>query len=359
VTTRVVVVDPREPAADALADAVAVLHRGGLVAFPTETVYGLGSNALDAAAVERIFRAKGRPPTDPMIVHLADVLSLQHVADQIPDSVTDLARAFWPGPLTLILRKQPSVPDVVSAGLATIGVRVPSHPVAHRLLQDARMPLAAPSANRFSRPSPTTAAHVLNDLDGAIDLILDGGPADIGVESTILDLTVSPPLVRRPGGVPLEDIRRLLPDAESLSAALDRAQPQPAPGQMVRHYAPRAPLTLYVGSIQRVSQRVASDARRAASAGSHVGILAPAEDLVALAPRLAAAAAVGRIVTRRYGSRKRPEEAARDLFAALRALDEEPVDLILATAAPSDGLGAAIIDRLSRAAEGRVVVLQE
>lgn len=357
--TRVIRVDPHDPDSAAIAEAAATLTRGGLVAFPTETVYGLGANALSEAAVGGIYRAKGRPPTDPMIVHIAHVDQLPGIADEVPPIVADLARRFWPGPLTLILPKRASVPDVVSAGLPTIGVRIPSHTVSRRLLSQLALPVAAPSANRFSHPSPTTAEHVLHDLDGLIDLVIDGGPTSIGIESTILDLTVSPPLVRRPGRASLDDIREILPDVQSVTATLGTRYPQPAPGQLLRHYAPRARLTLYVGSVDCVSQRVAADARASVAAGSRVGILAPEEDLLALAPRLAAVAARGRILSKRYGSRRNQDEAAHDLFRALREIDEDDVDVILALAPGAQGIGIAVIDRLTRAADGRVVYLQE
>ncbi len=353
--TRVLVVDSRQPDPDAIAQAAAALGGGGLVAFPTETVYGLGAHALDPAAVDRLFRAKGRPPTDPVIVHIAGADQLDGLARDVPPIARTLARAFWPGPLTLILPKRATVPDAVTAGQPTVGVRVPSHPVAQRLLERAGVPVAAPSANRFSRPSPTRAAHVLTDLDGVVDIVLDGGPTPIGVESTILDLTVSPPLVRRPGGVSVDDIRAFVEDVQAVSDVRDPAAAQPASGQLQKHYAPRAGLTLYVGPVDRVAARLADDARAHAAAGSRVGVLAPEEDLLALAPRLAAAAAAGRIVTRRYGSRRQRADAARDLFAALRDLDGEGVDVILAAAPDPQDIGLAIIDRLTRAADGRVI----
>jgi L-threonylcarbamoyladenylate synthase len=357
VTTRVVHVDAADPDPQAIADAAAILRGGGLVAFPTETVYGLGAHALDAAAVERIFAAKGRPATDPVIVHLASAAQLLDVARDVPACAGALADRFWPGALTLILPKRPEVPDAVTAGLPTVGVRVPSHPIAQRLLAAAGIPIAAPSANRFSKPSPTTAAHVVADLDGRIELVIDGGATSIGLESTILDLTVDPPIVRRPGGVPAEWLRALLPQVQSGHATLHAWVPQLAPGQLLRHYAPQAALTLYRGPIDAVTARVSADARTAAARGSRVGILAPEEDLLVMAPRLAAAAASGRITTERYGSRARPDLAAHELFGALRALDASGVDLIFASAPEEGELAAAVIDRLTRAAEGRVVKL--
>jgi L-threonylcarbamoyladenylate synthase len=355
--TRVIAVDPDRPDVASIREAAAVLRHGGLVAFPTETVYGLGAHALDVSAVARIFEAKGRPFTDPVIVHLASVEQLATVARDIPTIARDLAAAFWPGALTLILNKVEAVPDVVTAGLSTVGVRVPSHPIAHALLAEASIPVAAPSANRFSRPSPTLAEHVLTDLTGRIDLLLDGGPSTIGVESTILDLSVTPPVVRRPGGVLLHQIKAILPDVVSMSDVGAEGRAQIAPGQLLRHYAPKARLTLYLGDVEAVAMRVASEVRSAVASGQRVGVLAPEEDLMELAPRLAAVAGSGRVVTRRCGSRADREEAARDLFRVLRELDGEGVDVIYATAPIGQGVDAAINDRLTRAAEGRVVAL--
>lgn len=353
--TRVLVVDPQHPDRAHIREAAAVLRAGGLVAFPTETVYGLGAHALNAAAVARIFEVKGRPPTDPMIVHLAGVDQVEEIAQAIPPAAQEVAAALWPGALTLILEKQSFVPDVVTAGLPTVAVRVPSHPIASALLAAAGVPVAAPSANRFSYPSPTRAEHVLADLDGVVDIVIDGGATPIGVESTILDFTVTPPLVRRPGGVALADIRRLVPDARMVSEALNPARAQPAPGQLLRHYAPRAALTLYVGDVGQVVERMGNDIRSAAASGLRVGVLAPEEDLIALAPRVAAVGGSGRVVTMRCGSRRDPDETARDLFRALRALDNEATNVIFASAPEGNGINAAILDRLTRAADGRVV----
>ena len=311
--TRVVVIDPQHPDLARIREVAAVVRAGGLVAFPTETVYGLGAHALNAAAVARIFEAKGRPPTDPMIVHLAGVDQVEQIAKAVPPAARDLAAAFWPGALTLILEKQSIVPDVVTAGLPTVAIRVPSHPIARALLAAAGVPVAAPSANRFGYPSPTRAEHVLADLDGVVDIVIDGGATPIGVESTILDFTVTPPLVRRPGGVALADIRRLVPDARSVSEALNQARAQPAPGQLLRHYAPRATLTLYVGDMGQVVERMGNDIRSAVASGLRAGVLAPEEDLIALAPRVAAVGGSGRVVTMRCGSRRDREETARDL----------------------------------------------
>ncbi len=353
-TTRVLSVDSTQPDPAVIEEAAAALRAGQLVAFPTETVYGLGANALDPAAVARIFEAKGRPATDPLIVHLAHIGQLSTCASHVPPAARKLGLAFWAGPLTIILPKKPQIPDSVTAGLPSVALRVPSHRVARALMEMAGVPVAAPSANRFSRPSPTTAAHVLADLDGRVDVVLDGGPADIGLESTIVDFTVDPPVMRRPGGLTLEQIRSVVPEVISVSQQGRAAVAQIAPGQLTRHYAPRAELTLYTGAAERVIQAVAAQSRTLAAKGSRIGILAPEEDLLALAPELAALAAAGRVEVQPYGLRTDPQRSARELFAALRALDATGVTYILATAIDADGLGLAVVDRLTRAAEGRV-----
>lgn len=319
--------------------AATLLRRGGLVAFPTETVYGLGAHALDAQAVRRIFIAKGRPADDPLIVHLADSDQVQRVA-QLNDIACQLARRFWPGPLTLVLPKQPDVPGVVTAGLATVGVRVPAHPVASSLLAAADVPVAAPSANLFGRPSPTTAQHVLDDLDGRIEALLDGGPTTVGVESTIVDVSSDMPRLLRPGGVPVEDLeaflglRLLVADA---SAQAHTEGPQLAPGMLAAHYAPRTPLILVAGARELV-QRV----QQALDEGKRVGVLALQEDLEALP-----ADTVPEVV----GTWSDPARSATRLFEALRALDARGLDALFARqlADPAAGLGRALADRLRRA----------
>jgi L-threonylcarbamoyladenylate synthase len=254
----------------------------------------------------------------------------------------------------LILKKRLEVPDLVTAGLDTVAVRVPSHRVARALMEMAAVPIAAPSANRFSRPSPTTAAHVLEDLDGRVDLVLDGGPTDIGLESTIVDFTTDPPVMRRPGGITLEQLHALVPEIVAATGQANTDQPQVAPGQMTRHYAPRAALTLYDGPIDAVRRRVAADLRSLTAAGERVGVLAPEEDLAALAPEMAARASAGRIETIPYGSRSDLEQCGRGLYAAIRAIDASGVTQILAVGVGAEGLGRAIHDRLTRAADGRV-----
>ena len=352
--TRVIDVDRERPDPAAIEEAAQLLRDGKLVVFPTETVYGLGAHALDPIAVQKIFDAKERPANDPLIVHLAHIGQVNQCAAGMPAGARKLALSFWAGPLTLILQKKPEVPDLVTAGLPSVALRVPSHRVARALMEMAGIPIAAPSANRFSRPSPTTAAHVIDDLDGRVDLILDGGPTDIGLESTIVDFTADPPVLRRPGGITFEQVRSLVPEVIVQSGQRGAEEPQSAPGQMTRHYAPKAELTLYEGPSDAVVRRVAADLRSATAAGDRVGILAPEEDLLALAPDIAARATSGRIETIPYGSRNDLERSARELYASIRTLDATGVAKIFAIGVGAEGLARAIHDRLIRAADGRV-----
>jgi L-threonylcarbamoyladenylate synthase len=352
--TRVIQLDRDRPDPGAIEEAAALLKAGKLVVFPTETVYGLGAHALDPSAVQKIFDAKERPANDPLIVHIAHIGQVNQCAIGMPAGARKLGLSFWAGPLTLILKKKPEVPDLVTAGLDSVALRVPAHRVARALMEMAGVPVAAPSANRFSRPSPTTAQHVLEDLDGRVDLILDAGPTDIGLESTIVDFTVDPPVIRRPGAITYEQVHSLVPDVLIAEGRANADEPQLAPGQLTRHYAPNAEMTLYEGPADRVVERIAADARTAVAKGNRVGILAPEEDLTALAPLIAPSAAVGKIEVRPYGSRRDLERAGRELFAAIRALDATGVSVIFSSSIGSDGLARAIRDRLMRAAEGRI-----
>ena len=358
--TRVIQVDREKPDPAAIEEAAAALRAGRLVVFPTETVYGLGAHALDPIAVQKIFEAKERPANDPLIVHIAHIGQVNQCAAGMPAGARKLALSFWAGPLTLVLTKKPAVPDSVTAGLPSVALRVPAHRVARALMEMAGIPIAAPSANRFSRPSATTAAHVIEDLDGRVDVILDAGPADIGLESTIVDFTLDPPVLRRPGGITLEQVRSLVPEVIVQTGEGGVEEPRPAPGQMTRHYAPRAELTLFEGSAEAVRHRIAAEARTITAGGDRVGILAPEEDLSALAPELAGRAASGRVETFPYGSRADLGRSGRELYASIRALDSTGVAKILAVGVGTDGLGRAIHDRLRRAADGRVrTIVQE
>ncbi|HET9110123.1 MAG TPA: L-threonylcarbamoyladenylate synthase [Ktedonobacterales bacterium] len=345
-TLRLSVSAEGEPA-ERIAQAAALLRAGMLVAFPTETVYGLGADATNAEAVAAIFTAKERPLSDPLIVHIADLAELPHVARDIPPIAWELARRFWPGPLTLVLPRAEGIPPIVAAGGETVGVRMPAHPVALALLRAAGVPVAAPSANRFMRTSPTTAEHVLADLDGRIAAVLDGGACMVGVESSVLDLTSAPPRLLRPGGVTLEQLRAVLPDTEGpMERAATSEAVARAPGQMDRHYAPRTHLVVYDAAGEAGRDAVLAGARRALAAGRRVGALVPDDEAAALE-------ALG-VVVERLGPVRELSQQTRRLYAALRALDARGCDVLLAHTFAREGLGLALWDRLRRAAGGHL-----
>jgi L-threonylcarbamoyladenylate synthase len=339
--TLILAVSPTGEPESAIARAAALLREGKLVAFPTETVYGLGAAATNPSAVAAVFAAKERPANDPLIVHIADLERLSSVVAQTPPLALQLAERFWPGPLTLVLPRATTIPLNVTAGGPTVGVRMPSSVVAQKLLRAAGVPVAAPSANRFMRTSPTTAAHVLADLDGRIDCVLDGGPCAVGVESTVLDLTTTPPRILRPGAVTLEALREVAPEIEGPLAA-GAGPVARAPGQMERHYAPRTPLVVFAGQGARALAAIRAEAEAAIARGQRVGALLPDDERGALDGLDVRVESLG------------PElpTISRNLYAALRALDAARLDLLLTHTYADDGLGLALNDRLRRAAGG-------
>lgn len=348
-------VDPErmnEPEAQAAMDqAAAILRAGGTVALPTETVYGLGANALDAAAVERIFAAKERPNWDPLIVHVADEAMLATVVAEIPETARLLIEAYWPGPLTLLLPRAARVPDAVTAGRPLVGVRMPAHPVAREVIRRAGVPVAAPSANRFGHTSPTTAGHVLDDLDGRIDAVVDSGPTAWGVESTVLDPGASPMIVYRPGAITVEQIRTTAGPVEVFAERAELAaaprEAMPSPGVGLRHYAPVARLILVEAEGDWLEKLLGL---AGVYSEERVGVMLP--DGIAgegLEARLRAVVEVFRW-GRWPKPSEEPDELAHRLFAGLRELDTRGCDVILCPLPPENGIGSAIRDRLRKAA---------
>jgi len=329
-------VDPASPDPDVIADAAARLRIGELVAFPTETVYGLGANAFDAAAVERIYTAKGRPSYNPVIVHVADIDAARGVVTQWPESAAQLAAAFWPGPLTIVLPKSSHIPDNVSAGLPLIGVRVPAHPVALALLRAARIPVAAPSANKSNQLSPTTADHVMRGLADVEGVVLDGGPSVVGIESTVVDLSTEPPTLLRPGGVSVAALESVLGvKLQQVTSAVAADAPRRSPGSLDRHYAPRARTCMVAaGDAVALATTVDSLRRDGATIGvmiySDFGLPFGVDVVVQMMPAAA-------------------EAYANQLFAAMHALDAAGVSAIVVEAVPAVATWDAVRDRLRRA----------
>ncbi len=303
--------------------AAQIIQEGGLVAFPTETVYGLGADALNPYAVARIFEVKNRPQFDPLIVHVADMRQADILAQKFPPLALKLVEKFWPGPLTVVLPKSPMVPDIVTSSLPSVAIRVPNHPLALDLIRESGRPIAAPSANPFGAVSPTTAAHVRQSLGNQIEMVLDGGPCAVGVESTIVSFLEKEPALLRPGGAPLEEIQALIGPVRVVTAAAEKPL---APGQLPQHYAPRTPLVLDE-SLERLPE------------GKKIGLLTLKE------PRDSTPFTAVEVLS--YKSDLR--EAAANLFAAMRSLDEKSLDVIIAQAVPHEGLGRAINDRLYKA----------
>lgn len=325
-----------------LQDAGDVIQRGGLVAFPTETVYGLGGDALNPESSKKIYAAKGRPSDNPLIVHIAEWESIYKICKDIPDAAEQLAKVFWPGPLTMVLKKTKLVPYETTGGLDTVAVRMPDHPVALPFIRAAGGYIAAPSANTSGRPSPTSAEHVIEDMNGRIEMILDGGDVGIGVESTIVDLTEDTPVILRPGYVTAEMLDRVLGHVETDITLMhgDTKQKPKAPGMKYRHYAPKGTLTLIEGNPEIVVRTINEHIQECEKGGRKVGVMCTDE-------------IIGQIQTdckKSLGSRNDEHEIARRLYRVLREFDEEEAEVIYSESFPADGFGQAVMNRLLKAA---------
>ncbi len=326
--------------------AAQILKRGGLLGIPTETVYGLGANGLNETAVANIFKAKGRPQDNPLILHIPDVGWLDRYCVDIPPSAYTLASKFWPGPLTMILKRKSIVPDIVTANLETVGIRCPDHALCRKIIAAADVPVAAPSGNTSGRPSPTTAQHMLEDMDGKIDAIMEGGACNVGVESTIVDLTCMPPRLLRPGGVTLEQLREVLGEVDvdkAVTRALQEGEKPRAPGMKYRHYAPKAPVTVVTGQAGESAAYMAEQVR----AGDGVICF---EEYTALFQNLTHQELVISL-----GPAGDKREQARRVFDALRRFDHTTTTAIWAQCPDAEGIGLAIANRLNKAAGFRII----
>ena len=339
----------RENFTDAeLAEAAEILRNGGLVAIPTETVYGLGANALDESASKKIYEAKGRPSDNPLIAHISCMDELSALVSEIPEAGRKLAEKYWPGPLTMVFPKKEIVPYGTTGGLETVAIRMPSDPVANRLIKLAGVPVAAPSANTSGRPSPTKAEHVVEDMNGKIEMIIDSGEVGIGVESTIVDVSGKVPMLLRPGAITMEMLRETLGEVEIDPAILGplSADVKPkAPGMKYRHYAPQAEMTLVEGEMEYVVEFINQEAKLALEAGLKVGIICTEES------RESYQCGMLKVI----GSRENEESVAHNLFAVLREFDDQKVDCIFSESFSKDRLGQAIMNRLCKAAGYHIV----
>ncbi len=345
-------VHPQSPDAEKIEIAAGFIRKGGLVAFPTETVYGLGADALNPDAVSALFEAKKRPLDNPPIVHVAEPSEVCRLVEAVPKKAELLMEQFWPGPLTLIFRRSSLVPSVTVAGLDTVAIRMPRHRVALALIRQSGCPIAAPSANLAGKPSPTTAQHVYEDLNGRIDVILDGGSTNIGVESTVVDLSVDPPMVLRPGGTPFEALRQVFGDMRlhpfvqaEAELPLEKIR---SPGMKHKHYAPKAEVILVEGDVPAVVAKVKELALSYRLRGVKVGVLATDETQ----------ANYQADVVKSLGSRFNLAVVAQNLFRLLREVDAENVGVIIAEGVPSEGLGLAVMNRLRKASGYHIIKAQ-
>jgi L-threonylcarbamoyladenylate synthase len=323
-----------------------IIQSGGTVAFPTETVYGLGADALNPDAVKKIFIAKKRPPDNPLIVHISSIEQIYDLADDISDNILYLADTFWPGPLTMILKRKPAVPDITTCGLDTVAIRMPDNPVALGLIEEALTPIAAPSANLSGRPSSTSAQHVISDLDGRIDAVIDGGPVKIGVESTVVDMTSSIPVILRPGGIGIEDIRKCVGIVRIgyTDRTVDEKEMVRSPGMKYKHYSPQTKVVLVEGS---GSGRVVAD-----KIMELVSVYRELGQRCSLLITEETKKEISADVMFSLGSRNDPKQAAHNLFGGLRFLDGSDVDVIIVDGSiKNEGVGTAVLNRLRKAAD--------
>ncbi len=347
--TLIIKVDRQNPDLEKISVAAKIIQTGGLVAFPTETVYGLGADALNPNAVLALFKAKKRPLDNPPIVHVANTNEVYKLTKQVSPKAELLMKTFWPGPLTLIFKHSRIVPKVTVTGLDTIAIRMPRHNVALALIRESGRPIAAPSANLSGKPSPTSAQHVFDDLNGRIDVILDGGATDVGVESTVVDLSVDPPMILRPGGTPFEKLKDVVGDLK-LHPMVEAQEEVPitqacSPGMKHKHYAPNAQVILVEGDISAVAKKVKALAEDYRSKGFKVGILATDETKTGYKADM----------VKTLGSRSNLELVAQNLFGLLREFDSENVDVIIAEGVSSKGLGLAILNRLRKASGYHII----
>ena len=348
IDTKIVKVNPDNIDYNIIREAADIINRGGIVVFPTETVYGIGADALNEEAVDKIFMAKGRPQDNPLIVHIAEFDELYDLVLDVPRNAIILAEKFWPGPLTMILYKKNTLSDKITAGLNTAAIRLPSNKIALSIIKESNKPIAAPSANISGRPSPTDASHVIEDLMGKVDMIIDGGSTNIGLESTVVDMTSKVPMILRPGGVTKEDIISVLGECDYDPAIIKgegKIIPK-SPGQKYRHYSPKAKVILYKGEAKNIAERINEDYEKFTSQGFKIGIMSTAQTEKFYEGKINIC----------IGDRTKPITISSNLFKSLRDFDHMGVDIILSEAVNEDGLGKAIINRLGKAASETIEV---
>lgn len=344
--TKLIKIEHMDQALAELKAAAEILQNGGLVAFPTETVYGLGANGLDGKAAAKIYEAKGRPSDNPLILHICNEEMLMRLVVEVSDTARKLIEAFWPGPMTLILARRPIVPDQVTGGLPTVGIRMPNHEIALKLIKLADVPLAAPSANTSGRPSPTAAQTVWRDLAGKIDMIIDGGACSFGLESTIIDCTEDIPTVLRPGAITLPMIEEVV-GAVRLDSGLSSESVAPkAPGMKYTHYAPKAPMIMMVGAAENIKAAMLAEIKKAEAVGKKSAVIVSRELAASLPDDIEKAV---------YGKRSDIAEIAANLYGTLRKFDDREIDVIFTEGTSEEGMGLAVMNRLQKACGYQVI----
>ena len=343
--TKIIKIDKDKFDLEDLKEAAEIIKRSGIVAFPTETVYGLGANGLNEEAVKRIYKAKGRPSDNPLILHIGEVEQLKDLVEEVPETALKCIQAFWPGPLTIILRRKTIVPDIITAGLTTVAVRMPENPIARALINLAKVPIAAPSANLSGRPSPTSGKHVMEDMLGKIEMIIDGGETGIGLESTVLDLSEELPIILRPGGITYEDLKKVLPDVIEDKANLEKDLLPKSPGQKYRHYAPKAEMILFIGDLENIISNIKKHTDKSNIEYKKVGIMATDETKDNYS----------NAIVKSLGTRKDKKTIANSLFNILREFDNLDVDIIFAEGVDLDHIGLAIMNRMMKASGGKII----
>lgn len=340
--TKILKINPKNPKSSQIRQAAKIIRSGKLVAFPTETVYGIGANALDPYAVKRIFVAKGRPSDNPLIVHISDIADLGILVDHIPESSFDVIDKFWPGPLTIVFKKSKIVPKIVTGGLDTVAIRMPKNKIANMLIAESGTPIAAPSANIAGKPSPTTAKHVINDLSGRISMVLDGGPTKIGIESTVIDLSRNTPMLLRPGGITLEQLQKVLGKIaiHPIIYGKKTKSAHRSPGMKYRHYSPRAKIILIQGTKSRVNKKISQLVQYYKNQGLRVGILSTEKN------------STKSDMTNFIGNN--PNRIASNLFKSFREFDDRKIDIVLAQEISQRGIGLGIMNRLGKAAYKKI-----
>ncbi len=344
--TKIVHIEPENIDEKKLQEAAETLRAGGIVAFPTETVYGLGANALDEEAVKKVFKAKGRPSDNPLIVHISEIEEIYDLVIEVSSKAKMLMKTFWPGPLTLLFQKSNKIPNRITAGLDTVAIRMPIHPVARKLIKLAEVPVAAPSANLSGRPSPTRPEHVIEDLKGKVDIIISGGNCSVGVESTVLDITGDVPIILRPGGITREQLEEVLGQVDADKALKGDTDQKPrSPGMKYTHYSPRGEVIIISGNLDDIVETIQKLQEEKEDLGLKVGIMATDETKERYKK--------GIVIS--MGSRKKSASIAANLFAVLRQFDEESADIIFAESIEEKSLGYAVMNRMLKAAGYNVI----